>query len=267
LAYAPGRVALADEFPAGLASCGYALANETEECSRQTANFLVRSFVGGPAAADVAAHCERLRDHLGCKVFDFDASARWQRKCVVVLHASRAAYARAVGAGGSQTVGSSNVSFSAGRITQRRIDLLAADADKGLAALPHELVHVLFADAFPNTPPPKWAEEGFALLLDSPDKQARHRRDLATAFASRTTLPLQRLLADPNYPSPAHRAAFYAQSLSLVEYFTADQSPKEFIRFVKLSLDRGHDAALQTIYGLDTHTLERAWHERTSSGT
>ena len=125
-----GSIARAEEFQTDFTRCQCAIAKRSDDCSRQTANFTIRSFVGGPAAADVAAHCERLRKRLCGDVFDLDAATRWQPKCVVVLHASRTSYARAVGAGGTQTVGSSNVSFAAGRITARRIDLLPADADK-----------------------------------------------------------------------------------------------------------------------------------------
>jgi len=120
-------------------------------------------------------------------------------------------------------------------------------------------VHVLFADAFPKTAPPKWAEEGMALLFDPPDKKARHERDLDVAIRSNTTLSLDRLLADVDYPSASHRAAFYAQSLSLAEHMTRLNSPKDFVRFASLSTQHGPDHALSVVYKMDARQLGPSW--------
>ena len=99
---------------------------------------------------------------------------------------------------------------------------------------------------------------------DTPEKRARHARDLDAALRSSTTLPLARLLVDANYPAAAHRAAFYAQSMSLVELLTELESPRTFVQFVKHSTEQGTDRALLTTYGLSTRELERRWHERLS---
>ncbi|MGD9636038.1 MAG: hypothetical protein AB7G28_03095 [Pirellulales bacterium] len=194
-----------------------------------------------------------------------ESAATWNPKCTVVLHASRSNYLAAVGGSGSQTIGTSTISLSAGRVTQRRIDLLAVDPAKGLAALPHELVHVLFVDAFPQAAPPKWAEEGLALAMDPLDKRARHRRDLETALRSRTTLPISSLLADENYPGLAQRAAFYGQSQSLVEFLLRQSTPADFVRFVRLSVDHGAERALADVYHLNPRQLERDWRLYVSS--
>jgi len=253
--------ARADESSGALAIgvCSYSTATDRTDCHSARTNFLVRSFVGGPQAGDVAGHCEKVCTRLGKEVFGRADAPRWTPKCSVVLHSTRASYLAAVGSNGAQTIGSSTISLSGGRVTQRRIDLLAVDVGKGLAALPHELVHVLFVDAFPTRVPPKWAEEGLALVMDPAEKQARHRRDLEAAFRSRSALPVSRLLADENYPSLAQRAAFYGQSLSLVEYLMRQATPADFVRFVKLSVERGTDRALADVYRLDPGTLERDW--------
>jgi hypothetical protein len=232
------------------------------DCAATSDNFFVRSYIGGPAATSVSEYCERVRRQLGREVFDLDAKDSWQPRCTVVLHASRQTYIKAVGGAGQSTAGSTNVTFRAGTIASRRIDLLVLAADKPLAALPHELAHVLFADAFPTTAPPKWAEEGLALLLDAPDKQARHRRDLAAAVRSHSLLPLRQILADTEYPSSAHRAAFYAQSLSLVAFLTESQSPQDFVRFVKHSLAHGNESALKSVYGIGLAELEMNWRKQ-----
>lgn len=221
----------------------------------------MQSFVNGPHASDAASHCERVCAQLRSNVFSIAATTQWHPKCMVVLHASRESYRRAVGAGASQTVGSSSVSFSAGRVTKRRIDLLAAGSEQDLAALPHEMMHVLFADAFPTNAPPKWAEEGLALSVDTAEKRSRHARDLERALRTRTTLPLNRIVADVDYPDASQRAAFYAQSLSLVDYLTSRSSTKNFIRYAKLSTEHGHVHALSAVYGLKDSELDRNWRE------
>jgi hypothetical protein len=250
--------------PLSVAACEWSPAQARSDCTASSANFVVCSFVGGPAADDVAHHCEHVCAQLRADVFGMEKSARWQAMCRIVLHETRSSYLHAVERGGSQTIGSSTISLSGGRVTQRRIDLLAVNPEQGLAALPHELVHVLFADAFPTTAPPKWAEEGLALLMDPTDKRARHRRDLAAAFHSRSTLPLARLLVDADYPAATQRAEFYAQSLSLVEFLTQLDSPKQFLRFVKLSTEQGHDRALSAVYGMDSRELDRCWRQQAS---
>jgi hypothetical protein len=256
---AAGHSASAAENALCVTACRCATANSRSQCLAESRNFAIRSYVGGPDAADVAAYCEKICAQLRTDVFGVDASNRWQPKCSVVIHATRPDYLRAVGRSGSQTVGSSIISMSAGRVTRRRIDLLGSDSDRAVSALAHEMTHVLFADAFPTTAPPKWAEEGLALLMDDAEKRARHARDLDAALQSRSTVPIARLLVNAEYPTAAHRAAFYAQSLSLVDYLTQLESPKEFLRFVKLSTERGHDHALLAVYGITSGELDRRW--------
>ena len=128
--------------------------------------------------------------------------------------------------------------------------------------MPHEMVHVLFVDAFPSDPPPKWAEEGLALLMDPADKRARHAHDLEVAIRAHSTLPLGRLLVGVDYPATSQRAVFYGESMSLVDYLTHLESPKEFVRYLKLATDAGQDLALQTVYGIDRRELEHSWWQR-----
>lgn len=263
------RVARGEGAAKSLCSCAVcrcSIAQTRQQCAAESGNFVVQSFLTGPSAVDVARHCELVCSQLRHEVFGLGTANRWQPKCRVVLHANRQDYANAVGRGASQTVGSSAISLSGGRVTQRRIDLLAVNVEQGLSALPHELVHVLFADAFPKNPPPKWAEEGLALLMDPADKRARHAHDLEVALRARSTLQLARLLSDVDYPVASQRAAFYAQSMSLVEYLTQLDTPKEFVRYLKLLGGVGHDRALEAVYKIDRQELEQRWWQR-AAGT
>jgi hypothetical protein len=179
----------------------------------------------------------------------------------VVLHRTRQSYLAAVGRGGEETVGSSVVGIDGGRILRRRIDLLAEDWNRALSALPHELAHVFFAELFPNAAPPRWAEEGFALLNDPQDKRTRHLRDLHHALRTGTALPLDQLVSATDYPTGWQRAVFYGQSMSLVEYLTRLDTPQQFVSFVKLCMDKDRNHALKAVYKIDgLADLERRWH-------
>jgi hypothetical protein len=118
------------------------------------------------------------------------------------------------------------------------------------------LVHVLIADEFPTTAPPKWAEEGLALLMDSAQKRTRHERDLKLAIGNGSLIPITRLLADRQYPV-SRRAEFYGQSLALVEYLTALKPREKFVEFVRLAVERDSDHALAVVYGTNAQELDR----------
>jgi hypothetical protein len=228
----------------------------------ESINFVVQSYLHPARADEVAGRCETLCLQLRRRCLGAEETPSWNPKCEVVLHSTRQSYLAAVGQGGGQTVGSSVIGIDGGRILHRRIDLLAEDRDRALSALPHELVHVLFAELFPNAAPPRWAEEGFALLNDPDDKRARHRRDLHYALRTKTTLSLNDLLSATDYPTDWQRAVFYGQSMSLVEYLTRLDTPQQFVRFVKLCMDMGRDHALKAVYNINgLGDLERRWHQ------
>lgn len=226
----------------------------------QSPNFVVRTHPGGPAADAVARRCEALRQQLREHLAAQGEWDRWEPRCEVVLHPTRSSYLQAVGPGGAQTVGSSAVRLRGGEVVVRRIDLLAESRGDALSALPHELVHIVLAQLFPDEAPPRWAEEGLALLYDPADKQQRHRDDLRRALQGYGALPMQRLFLEAGSPTSWQRGVFYGQSLSVVEYLTALGTREQFVRFVQGCLESGHDAALRDVYGIDgAADLERRW--------
>jgi len=237
-------------------------AEKTGSSSGESANFVVRSQGLNLRADDVASNCETVRSKLHEWLIGANDAGEWKPKCEVVLHADRVGYLKAVGRGGTQTAGSSTTRIEAGRVIKRRIDLLVEDCTKSLSALPHEMVHILLADRFPKTAPPRWAEEGLALLNDAEEKQSRHHIDLRNALQTRTTIPLRTLFATADYPSDWQRAVFYGESMSVVEYLTQLDKPEQFLRFVDLSMDVGHEHALSEVYNIDSsHDFERLWRQ------
>jgi len=224
-----------------------------------TTNFIVRSYKGGPDAAEVAQVCEALRPRIQIKWFGKASAESWQPVCEIVLHATKGRYLHAVGPGAGQTSGSSLIKQQRGRVVSRQIDMLVDQRGK-MTALPHELTHVVLADYFLGQRPPAWLDEGIATLADSEEKLARHRRDCCHAVHSGTAFPLIELLTLDRLSSAGQFPAFYGQSVSLVRFLAERDESSKILPFVKRGLESGYGVALQTNYGIKSvGQLQRLW--------
>jgi hypothetical protein len=199
----------------------------------------------------MAKHCERLRDSLA-EYYGFDSTkAKWQPRCEVYLFTSKQKYGAVVGRSAQETVGSSLVMPSTGKIKNRRIDLRTDVTDYRTEVLPHELTHVLIADHFRDGPPPLWYDEGLALLSDSVNKQALHQRDLRNGISRGKTFALTDLLAAQQYPAQDRVGVFYGQCASLARYLCDKDEPQKIHQFARRSREIGANLALQETYGYD----------------
>jgi hypothetical protein len=229
----------------------------------ETASFIVVNYAPGQDAREVAAHCEAWKARLQDFWCGSANQAAWSPKCRIALHASRDHYLAVVGWGGAQTYGSSLLDFGDDReVSKRQIDL-RGDSPLGLAALPHEMTHVILADLLDGRQPPRWADEGMATLADTHDKQMRHERDLAAGLANRAAFRVGDLMSIETYPHPSRIPAFYGQSVSLTAFLALRDDPAKFVEFLRRGMDGGYDQALREVYAIDgvTH-LERIWHEQ-----
>jgi len=225
-------------------------------------NFLVRSQHSAQDARQVAEHCERWRSKLQGYWCWAERDA-WSPKCEVVVHAGSRSYLAAVGAGATRTFGSSLIQFGKERAVSRRLIDFRGDSPEGLAAVPHEMTHVILADLLDGRQPPRWADEGMAILADSRAKQMLHERDLTHGLASRGAFRIHELVTLDAYPHPSRIAAFYGQSASLTACLARRDDPAKFVEFLRQSLDHGYDQALRDIYQLDNvGQLERLWNEQ-----
>lgn len=227
----------------------------------QTENFCVQAC-DRECAVQLAEQCEQWKHRLSRQWLKPIACPRWEARCVVVVHRSAAAYERAVGTS-LPTAGASTLLVGAGRVLSRRIDLRGDRYRAALAALPHEMTHIVLADLFVDRPPPAWADEGMATLADAPAKRSGHAADLRAALAAGRCFRLVELLTLEDYP-PAHRmTVFYAQSTSLVQFLAELGGHESIPRFLLAARERGYDAALRTTYGLDgVRDLEERWRRR-----
>jgi hypothetical protein len=250
---------------AGIATClatvGAAAAGDGE--SRRTLtteHFILQANGTQDALEGLGRRCEALRDELRAKWFDAGAAdVAWTPRCTLVVHATAKSYQGDV-PGGEQTLGSSWIEFEADRIVTRQIDVRGDRSDWFEEALAHELTHVLLADRFIDAPMPRWAEEGLALLADSPRKQAGHEADFRRAYTRRGHYRVVELVSLEEYPSDRQITTFYGQSASLVRFLTARGRPSQFVGFVQRATTDGYDAALRTVYDIDgLAALESAW--------
>jgi hypothetical protein len=153
--------------------------------------------------------------------------------------------------------GCSDVSFSHGKVRSQQVDI-QGPLDRILKGpLPHELTHVLFAHHF-GTQPPKWADEGGAILSEDEYQGERQRKILRKFLIDEKCFSLRRLFAMQEYP--ANVPCFYAQAHSVCRFLVDGKGHKVFLAFMKAGMERGWDAAAVDHCGYkNVEQLERAW--------
>lgn len=222
-------------------------------------NFSVHSQDVRHRADRVALECERQRHQLQQRWLG-SAAPPWQWRCEIVIYANENAYLRNVGWQAAMTRGVCRIDRQHNRIVSRRLSLMTDPQSKELTALAHELTHLVLADRFQVCQPPRWADEGIALLADGTEKKLLHIRDLNRALADNCCPGVGEILAMRHYPQGPRLTTFYGQSLSLVSYLTELDEPAKVVEMVALAMERGYDTALHQIYGIaNTAELERRW--------
>jgi hypothetical protein len=231
----------------------------------ETPNFRVHCCTSAERLRELAEACERLKTRTQTMWLG-DNSANWQPRCEVVVHATVGAYCRTLGPGSERTSGCATVRLDKGRVAERRIDL-RSDAEGWLTeSLPHELTHVTLADRFTDRRIPAWADEGIAMLAESPDKLQRRLNELRGVMSTGRTVSLRQLVALENGPTPEARAGFYGQSVTLTGLLLERGTPQQLIEFVHSGQRDGYDKALRAVYGVESWpALEADWRSFASS--
>jgi len=228
--------------------------------SVESVSFQIQGQASIDALTALARHCEQLRGELRrCWLGAADGTP-WNPRCQIVLHATAADLQRALGFGPAETSGAASFDVRAGRVVRRRVDLLLEPQPAVPTALAHELTHVVLADRFCHWRIPPWADEGVAVLSESPADQARHRQAVQRAWAAERLFSLDQLFALADCPCNPDRPVFYGQSHSLVQYLAGRAPPERFIEFVDRAHREGYDRALQAVYGIrGVGELEQQW--------
>lgn len=226
----------------------------------QIANFRISGLRRQADAAWCAQRLEALRKNLQERWLGSVKRVDWSPKCDIVVHGSLDSYLRHAGAEAKNSLGASRIALERGRVAARRIDVRADKPGWFDAVMPHELTHIVLADEFPQGTLPAWADEGMAVMADSPMKQALHLRDYHVTRTGRVSGTLTGFMTQRDYPCGHEIPAFYGRSVSLVRFLVDRKSPAEFVRFLHCAETRGYDAALRDCYGIDgAAALERQW--------
>jgi hypothetical protein len=170
-------------------------------------------------------------------------------QCEIVVHRDLPDYVAYLGPASQQTSGCATIRIDQGRVVMRRIDLCADALDWRTESLPHELTHVVLADRFATRRVSPWADEGIAMLAESPEKRDRRLAALHRVADAGATYTLRDLMDVHTNPEPALRDAFYGQSVALVSLLLQWGTRKQLLEFAEASQTQGPDAALAAVYG------------------
>ena len=225
----------------------------------ETPNFRVHCCTSEVRLRELAESCEQWRARCQAAWLGEDSTA-WSTRCEVVVHSTAGAYSKFLGPGSERTSGCSTIRIEQGQVVERRIDL-RSDADSWASeGLPHELTHVVLADRFTKHRIPAWADEGIAMLAESPEKLEKRLNELRGIAATGKTVALRDLVQLADGPTPTARAAFYGQSVTLTGLLLERGTPDQFLQFVESGSQAGYDKALRDVYGIESwQTLEGEW--------
>lgn len=203
----------------------------------------------------IAYTVEKARQQLEAKWFG-DSIDEWNGKCRVNLHATRREYVAKTGQ--KNSLGHMRVFTGGGSLSARSIHV-SCDDDRLLAdVLPHEVCHAVMANRlFGRTP--RWADEGMAVLAESPEGVAGWL-DLLPMFQRKGDLFSVEVLLTTDEAEHIGTREYYSQSASLVLFLSERKGPKTFIQFLRDTVRTGNEAALKKHYGFSgIGELDREW--------
>ncbi len=231
----------------------------------ETANFRIFHNQSRELVDRAARVAEESRSAMTRKWFGGDGGT-WTPRCDLYLHADGTAYSRQTGVP-ANSPGHSRIETDAGRVVSRRIDVRCDNPNLLSAVLPHETTHVVLAGRFGKHQVPRWADEGMAVLTEPADKVAQHRKNLAKCRQDGQLFPVRDLMQLTEYPQPRLIGAFYAQSVSLVDFLTREKGAVVFAQFLREALDAGYEPALRKFYPYRSFAeLQDSW-GRSAFGT
>jgi hypothetical protein len=221
----------------------------------ETANFRVYHTQPREVAEQTAQIAERTRTAIAGKWFG-GFKEDWNPRCDIYLYPTAQEYSQATGVAAASP-GHSTIRNNGSRIISRRIDLHCEDPKRHCedpsnmltAVLPHEATHVIIAGQFGEQQIPRWADEGMAVLSEPRDRIDRHLHNLPICQSNNLCFPVKQLLTMPDYPEPRYVTAFYAESVSVVDFLASLKGPQEFSLFLREAQKIGYEASLQKHYG------------------
>jgi hypothetical protein len=217
---------------------------QTPQSSYSTTNFVVEADSAEVAKA-VAESAEECRIKLA-KLWYGKVPADWCVPCRIQVTITLQIVA-----------GVSEVAYAGGTVSSQRIAVQGPLTSILKGPLPHEMTHVLFAHQF-GFQPPRWADEGGAILSEDSSQARRQNRQFRKILAEERNIALRRLLDMRQYPDD--KACLYAQGYSIARFLVGAKGHSVFLAFVRDGLARGWDKSVHAHYGYtDVEHLENAW--------
>ncbi len=224
----------------------------------ETANFRIHHNQSRAVAERAARIAEAVRESAAKKWFGEPAPA-WDEPCDIYLYDTAQDYSLATGRP-PQVAGHSSFQEKDGRVVSRRIDLHCDNPNVFIGVLPHETTHVVLAGRFGAHRLPHWADEGMAVLSEPRDRVALHLNNLPRHRQDDELFPVAELMQMDDYPDVRRIGPFYAESVSLVSFLSAEKGPKAFARFLRDGLEDGYESALKKDYDIkDFDDLQERW--------
>ncbi|MBI3411301.1 MAG: hypothetical protein HY040_23450 [Planctomycetes bacterium] len=186
-----------------------------------------------------------------------DVSNDWDGKCSIYLHGSLKDYTGKTGQ--KNALGHMRTLDWAGMFA-RSIHVPALESNMATDVLPHEVCHSVMAARFQGKTP-RWADEGMALLSESPVRILEFQLLLAKYHKEDALFSLE-VLMNTKETEHMDTLEYYAQSLSLVKFLCDKKGNKEFTDFIRTCIQKGYEPALKESYGIQGYgDLERQWQE------
>ena len=238
------------------------IATETTARPAATGNIIVVG-TSPSRAAIIREHAETIRREAFSQLLGDTHPKPWLVRCEIHVHASADSFDKAVGGSPAEARGATSLDFAGDRVVARRIDVMGDGPAVVPDAIDHELVHVVLADHFIHAAPPRWADEGLALLFDTQEKQQGHEADFQDARRRGLVWSATDLLSLEDYPADsARQKIFYGQSAALVRWLIARRDAATFIRFLDDAAEVGVEAALDRHYAITSlASVSSAWKE------
>ena len=214
-------------------------------------------------AGVIREHAETFRREAFSQLLGETNPKPWLVRCEIHVHASADSFEQAVGGSSAEARGATSLEFSGDRVVARRIDVMGDGPAVVPDAIDHELVHVVLADHFVHSAPPRWADEGLALLFDTHEKQRGHEADFQDARRRGLVWSAADLFSLEDYPADsARQRIFYGQSAAVVRWLIARRDAATFIRFLDDAAHVGMEAALDRHYAIPSlASVSSAWKE------
>jgi len=226
--------------------------------SNESANFRLFHRQPSDFANRLLQLAEENRSRLYTKWYGSNPSA-WSPRCDIYLHGNGAEYAKATGKL-PQAPGHSTLEVQGGKVVHRRIDLVANHPNLLGGNLPHEIMHVILADIFPQPLLPRWADEALAVLAEPRENVLRYLRLVPKLRQEGKFYPMGQLISMAEFPEPSYITAFYVESVSLVDMLVTEKGEKEFLIFLRDAQRYGYEKALERNYSLRNYNdLQRHW--------